>query len=149
MRRRRLVKHCHQTCHKRNALWGGKCDTYFPKCLAKVLGKAIVQNRIRYAQISVCQHMTKNLYGYRYTCCLVQLERFQHENNLQIETTLGSEGIVRCGENEKGKARKLYSWSLINYNDCLEARSKWPKKFLLSSLFLTLILHWYWARLMM
>lgn len=37
--------------------------TYFPKCLAKILRKAVVQNRICYTQISVCQHMTENLYG--------------------------------------------------------------------------------------
>lgn len=38
-------------------------STYFSKCLAKVLGKAVVKNRICYTQISVGQYMTEDLYG--------------------------------------------------------------------------------------
>lgn len=38
-------------------------NTYFSKRLAKVLGKAVVENRICYTQINVRQHMTKYLYG--------------------------------------------------------------------------------------
>lgn len=59
--------------------------TYFPKRLTKVLRKTIVQNRIGDTQVRVGENMTEDLYGDCQTCRLVQLQRFEDEDNLQIQ----------------------------------------------------------------
>lgn len=60
-------------------------STYFPKCFAKVLREAVVQNGIGYAQVGVGEYMTEDLNGYGEARGLVHLKRLQDQNNLRRE----------------------------------------------------------------